>query len=72
MSDTKDSVKIRHLMEQAERLPKQDCIVVLKAVMATVAEEHGDWTQTLRMATGRRGVFNMGRNFVLKLSVPIG
>ena len=50
MSETKDSVKIRLLMEQAERLPKQDCIVVLKAVMATVAEEHGDWTQTLRMA----------------------
>ena len=50
MSETKDSVKIRHLIEQAERLPKQDCIVVLKTVMATVAEEHGDWTQTLRMA----------------------
>ena len=50
MSETKDSVKIRHLIEQAERLPKQDCIVVLKAVMATVAEEDGDWTQTLRMA----------------------
>ena len=50
MTETKDSVKIRLLMEQAERLPKQDCIVVLKAVMATVAEEHGDWTQTLRMA----------------------
>ena len=50
MSETKDSVKIRHLMEQAERLPKQDCIVVLKALLATVAEEDGDWTQTLRMA----------------------
>ena len=50
MTETKDSVKIRHLMEQAERLPKQDCIVVLKTLMATVAEEHGDWTQTLRMA----------------------
>ena len=50
MSETKDSVKIRHLMEQAERLPKRDCIVVLKTLMATVAEEDGDWTQTLRMA----------------------
>ena len=49
MSETKDSVKIRHLMEQAERLPKRDCVVVLKALMATVAEEDGDWTQTLRM-----------------------
>ena len=50
MSETKDSVKIRHLMEQAERLPKHDSIVVLKALLATVAEEDGDWTQTLRMA----------------------
>jgi hypothetical protein len=50
MSETKDSVKIRHLMEQAERLPKDDSIVVLKALLATVAEEDGDWTQTLRMA----------------------
>jgi len=50
MSETKDSVKIRHLMEQAERLPKRDCVVVLKALLATVAEEDGDWMQTLRMA----------------------
>jgi hypothetical protein len=50
MSETKDSVKIRHLMEQAGRLPKHDSIVVLKALLATVAEEDGDWTQTLRMA----------------------
>ena len=50
MSETKDSVKIRHLMEQAERLPKHDSIVVLKTLLATVAEEDGDWTQTLRMA----------------------
>ena len=50
MAETKDSVKIRHLMEQAERLPKHDSIVVLKALLATVAEEDGDWTQTLRMA----------------------
>lgn len=41
MNETKDSVKIRHLMEQAERLPKMDCVVVLKAVLAT----------RLRMAT---------------------
>lgn len=26
----------------------------------------------LNVASGRRGVFNMGRNFVLKLAVPIG
>ena len=26
----------------------------------------------LDVVTGRRGVFNMGRNFVLKLAVPIG
>jgi hypothetical protein len=50
MSETKDSVKIRHLMEQAGRLPKDDSIVVLKALLATVAEEDGDWMQTLRMA----------------------
>lgn len=50
MSETKDSVKIRHLMEQAGRLPKRDCVVVLKALLATVAEEDGDWMQTLRMA----------------------
>ena len=50
MSETKDSVKIRHLMEQAERLPKRDCVVVLKALLATVAEEDGDWMQMLRMA----------------------
>ena len=50
MSETKDSVKIRHLMEQAERLSKRDCVVVLKALLATVAEEDGDWMQTLRMA----------------------
>lgn len=50
MSETKDSVKIRHLMEQAGRLPKDDSIVVLKALLATVAEEDGDWMQMLRMA----------------------
>ena len=50
MKETKDSIKIRHLMEQAERLPKHDSIVVLKALLATVAEEDGDWMQTLRMA----------------------
>ena len=50
MKETKDSIKIRHLMEQAGRLPKHDSIVVLKALLATVAEEDGDWTQTLRMA----------------------
>lgn len=50
MSANKDCVKIRHLMEQAGRLPKHDSIVVLKALLATVAEEDGDWTQTLRMA----------------------
>ena len=50
MKETKDSIKIRHLMERAGRLPKQDSIVVLKALLATVAEEDGDWTQTLRMA----------------------
>lgn len=50
MNETKDSIKIRHLMEQAGRLPKHDSIVVLKALLATVAEEDGDWTQTLRMA----------------------
>lgn len=37
-------------MEQAERLPKRDCVVVLKALLATVAEEDGDWMQMLRMA----------------------
>ena len=50
MSANKDCVKIRHLMEQAGRLPKDDSIVVLKALLATVAEEDGDWMQTLRMA----------------------
>ena len=50
MSANKDCVKIRHLMEQAGRLPKHDSIVVLKALLATVAEEDGDWMQTLRMA----------------------
>ena len=50
MKETKDSIKIRHLMEQAGRLSKHDSIVVLKALLATVAEEDGDWTQTLRMA----------------------
>ena len=50
MKETKDSIKIRHLMEQAERLPKHDSIVVLKALLATVAEEDSDWMQTLRMA----------------------
>ena len=50
MKETKDSIKIRHLMEQAERLPKHDSIVVLKALLATVAAEDGDWMQTLRMA----------------------
>ena len=50
MSDNKDCVKIRHLMEQAGRLPKHDSIVVLKALLATVAAEDGDWMQTLRMA----------------------
>lgn len=50
MNETKDSIKIRHLMEQAGRLPKHDSIVVLKALLATVAEEDGDWMQTLRMA----------------------
>ncbi len=50
MEETKDPVKIRHLMEQAGRLPKHDGIIVLKALLATVAEENGDWTQTLRMA----------------------
>jgi hypothetical protein len=50
MSDNKDSVKIQHLIDEAERLPKHDSIVVLKALLATVAEEDGDWTQTLRMA----------------------
>ena len=56
MKETKDSIKIRHLMEQAERLPKHDSIVVLKALLATVAEEDGDWTQTLRMAIESRQV----------------
>jgi hypothetical protein len=50
MSESKDFVKIRHLMEYAERLPKHDNVVVLKAVLATLAEEDGDWMQTLRMA----------------------
>ena len=50
MTETKDSMKIRHLMEQAGRLPKHDSIVVLKALLATVAEEDGDWMQMLRMA----------------------
>ena len=50
MSESKDFVKIRHLMEYAERLPKHDNVVVLKALLATIAEEDGDWTQTLRMA----------------------
>ena len=50
MSDNKDCVKIQHLIDEAERLPKDEAMLVLKAVMATVAEEDGDWTQTLRMA----------------------
>lgn len=50
MSESKDFVKIRHLMEYAERLPKHDNVVVLKALLATIAEEDGDWTQTVRIA----------------------
>ena len=37
MSETKDSVKIRHLMEQAERLPKDEALLVLKAIRSAVA-----------------------------------
>lgn len=37
MSDNKDSVKIQHLIDEAERLPKQEAIVVLRALRSVVA-----------------------------------
>ena len=40
MSDNKDSVKIQHLIDEAERLPKQEAIAVLRALQAAVAGEN--------------------------------
>ena len=53
MNESKEYVKIRHLMEEAERLPKHDAEVVLKAVRAAVAEENNDWDRILDLAIER-------------------
>lgn len=53
MRETKDSVKIRHLMEQAERLTKSEALVVLKTLLVTVAEEDDDWDRVLSVAIER-------------------
>ena len=37
MSDNKDCVKIQHLIDEAERLPKQEAIAVLRAVRLAMA-----------------------------------
>ena len=47
MKETKDSIKIRHLMEQAERLPKDEAMLVLKAVRSAVAGERSFWTDAV-------------------------
>ena len=53
MSDNKDSVKIQHLIDEAERLPKDEAIAVLRAVQATVAGENGNWNQVVGTAIER-------------------
>ena len=53
MSDNKDSVKIQHLIDEAERLPKQEAIAVLRALQAAVAGENGNWNQVVGTAIER-------------------
>ena len=53
MSDNKDSVKIQHLIDEAERLPKDEAIAMLRAVQATVAVENGNWNQVVGTAIER-------------------
>lgn len=53
MSETKDCVKIQHLIEEAERLPKHDGIVVLKAIRSAVAMGNEDWDRIVELAMER-------------------
>ena len=42
MSDNKDCVKIQVLIEEAERLPNEEAMVVLKAIRSAVAVGNDD------------------------------
>lgn len=53
MSDNKDCVKIQHLIDEAERLPKDEAMLVLKAVRSAVAVGNDDWDRIVELAMER-------------------
>ena len=53
MSDNKDSVKIQHLIDEAERLPKDEALLVLKAIRSAVAVGNDDWGRIVELAMER-------------------
>ena len=53
MSDNKDCVKIQLLIEEAERLPKEEAMVVLKAIRSAVAVGNDDWDRIVELAMER-------------------
>ena len=53
MSDNKDSVKIQHLIDEAERLPKDEAMLVLKAIRSAVAVGNDDWGRIVELAMER-------------------
>ena len=53
MSDNKDCVKIQLLIEEAEQLPKDEAMVVLKAIRSAVAVGNDDWYRIVELAMER-------------------
>ena len=53
MIDNKASVKIQLLIEEAERLPKDEAMVVLKAIRSAVAVGNDDWYRIVELAMER-------------------
>ena len=53
MSDNKDCVKIQVLIEEAERLPNEEAMVVLKAIRSAVAVGNDDWYRIVELAMER-------------------
>ena len=53
MNGTKDCVKIQLLIDEAERLPKEEAMLVLKAIRSAVAVGNDDWGRIVELAMER-------------------
>lgn len=65
MNDNRDTVKIQLLIEEAERLPKDEAVVVLKAVRPSASRSSRPARRSLKSAIC---AFNSARRWMMSSS----